>query len=772
MVDHDDLHRRLMATFVEEVAEHVASINRGVLQLETGQADQREETVTRLFRAAHSLKGAARAVDVQPLEEVCHRLEDIFTVLRDSSGPLGPEVASRILAAADSIASAGELLRQQEPIPADYFREALDSLTVAPDDDGAVAPQPPPDPDPDPDPDPARHPAPDPARHPVLTPPAAAVEDEPPHAAPARSRLTPTVRVDEEKLDGLMAEVGELLIARQRMEARPEQLDAILESLSQARVDFHAFEGTLQHLVHHDGADPLLRRSARLKEQLQQTVAQTAVSLRTLESRLTAFQRLLTEDIHRVNSSGQSLQENIHRVRMVAFSEGCAHLERAVRDVAQATGKQVRFELQGGETELDRTVVQGLRDPLLHLIRNAVDHGLETPAERQAAGKPEAGRLCVSAVLRGSQVDITVADDGRGLDRKAIARKRAESGLPPARDDQELFRSIFLPGFSTAAIITDVSGRGVGMDVVKAQLESLHGTLDLRSEPGLGTRFSLCVPLTLTTISAVFVRTHGAAFAVPTTNVSRLIRFRADAVRSLDGQPVLSLNNAPTPIAELGALLRLPEAAAGRKPPQRTAVVLTTGDRELIVAVDELIGESDAVTKSLGRQVRRLRHISGATILNSGEVALVLNVTTLMGTGDVADLSWTEEATGPESATGPARILVADDSVTTRSLLRSILEAAGFDVTAAVDGTDAWQRLQTSEFDILVSDVDMPGLDGFQLTEKIRACPDLRSLPVILVTSRDTEKDKARGVQVGADAYLVKSSFQQSGILDAVEQLL
>jgi len=418
-------------------------------------------------------------------------------------------------------------------------------------------------------------------------------------------------------------------------------------------------------------------------------------------------------------------------------------------------------------------VLDGLRDPLLHLIRNSIDHGLEPSADRLKAGKPQTGRVHVSATLRGSQVDITVSDDGRGLNREAILNKVRSKGLSEPRDDQELYRSIFLPGFSTAEIVTDLSGRGVGLDVVKAQLESLHGTIDLSSQPGFGTRFNLSVPLTLTTISALFVRAGGQIFALPSTNVSRLVRFAPEHVKSMGGQDVLPLGESPVPVTTLVGALDLQTANQPQTTGQLTGVVLTTGNRELVVIVDDLINEREAVVKNLGPQIRRIRYVSGATLLRSGEVALLLNVATLVRSQSTNRNALAHLKTVSDKGQASARrVLVVDDSVTTRSLMKGILESAGYDVTAAVDGHDAWNRLQNSNIELVVSDVDMPNMDGFSLTSQIRKSDSFEHLPVILVTSRDTDEDKARGVEAGANAYLVKSSFQQSSVLDTIEQLL
>jgi two-component system chemotaxis sensor kinase CheA len=372
-------------------------------------------------------------------------------------------------------------------------------------------------------------------------------------------------------------------------------------------------------------------------------------------------------------------------------------------------------------------------------------------------------------------VEVVVQDDGRGLDREALREQARRRRLPEPADEADLLRLVFLPGLSTARLITDVSGRGVGLDVVKSRVEALHGTVGLASVAGAGTRFTLTVPLTLTTLRAVLVGVGGQTFAFAGTNVDRLVRARAGQLRSVAGRPVLALGGPPLPLASLGDVLGL---ASGYLPTAESlgdralpVVLVTAGDRALAFAVDEFLAEQEVVVKSLGARIRHLRHVAGATLLPSGKIALVLNAANLVRTALVR-----APAPAPEPAEAAAptrkRLLVVDDSVTTRALEKSILEAAGYEVLAAADGRAAWQLLQEEAVDLVVSDVDMPGMDGFALTEAVRGTARFCDLPVVLVTARESEPDKARGSAVGADAYLVKSAFDQKNLLETIAQLL
>ena len=496
-------------------------------------------------------------------------------------------------------------------------------------------------------------------------------------------------------------------------------------------------------------------------------------NLRQLDKDLEQMATGMLADSRILKEAAGAVDDEVRRVRMLPFAEACQGLDRMVRDLARSTGKEVDLVIEGGDKELDRSVLEGLKDPLRHLVRNAVDHGAEPPEARLADGKSRRARLTVAAVLRGATVEVVVSDDGRGINLDALRQQARKKRLPEPADDRELARIIFLPGFSTAPLITDVSGRGVGLDVVKSRVEALHGSVDLTFTPGLGTCFTLAVPLTLTTLRVLLVTAAGQTFALVGTTVHKLVRADLTQLRSVEGRDMLALGGIPVPVASLAETLGLRERETLRANGKTPVVVVAAGDKRLAFVVEEFQAEQEVVVKNLGARIRRLLHVSAATILPSGRIAPVLNTQNLIRTA-LQRAPATRLAPGQEQAAAQAkkRILVADDSVTTRTLEKSILEAAGYEVAIAADGADAWQLLQERGADLLVSDVDMPRMDGFTLTETIRASKRFHELPVVLVTARETEEDKARGITVQADAYLCKSGFDQKNLLETVAQLL
>ena len=744
-MDKDQLIKRLMKTVLEELEEHVGALNRDLLALEKDlSAAERAERLKTLFRTAHSLKGAARSVSVTLIESACHRLETILAAARDGKATLGPDLFAVLFAAVDAIEEAGMRLREQQDLSGAPLAALLPRLDAAAADVEAT-----------PTPEAPARPAPadgPPAETPV--PPAEAVREE------SLSTAAGTVRVPAEKLDAFLARNGELLVARRRVESRVEELAALREFVGKWKTEWRAAEKPLTRLLHERAAP----RAAAL------ALGRVGDVVRHLDRDLERLAAAAAADGRALKEAAGAIDDEVRRVRMLPFAEACQGLDRLVRDLAQASHKEVELIVEGGDVELDRSVLEGLKDPLRHLVRNAVDHGAESAEERRAAGKLSAVRLTVAAVVRGAQVEVSVGDDGRGIDLDALRRQVRKRGFPEPPDERELVQTIFLPGLSTSPFITDVSGRGVGLDVVKSRVEALHGAVDVSFTHGRGTRFTLSVPLTLTTLRVLLASAGGQTFAVAAANVRKLLRADPSEVRSVEGRQMLALGGTPTPVASLAETIGLRGAARPGKAP---VMVLAAGERRTAFVVDEFLAEQEVVVKGLGARVRRTRFVSAGTILPSGKIALVLNVPNLVRAALRRPAG--PALAAPEAHTAkPARkrVLVVDDSLTTRALEKSILEAAGYDVVVAADGASGWQTLQEHGADLVVSDVDMPRMDGFALTEVVRGSPRFRGLPVVLVTARESESDKARGAAVGADAYLGKSAFDQKNLLETIAQLL
>ncbi|HEY4125291.1 MAG TPA: response regulator [Rhizomicrobium sp.] len=706
MVAGTQLSQRLMSTFLVELEEHAREIERDVLALERGEGAPDQIYIT-LFRSAHSLKGAARVIGLDAIETACHRFEEIVQGLRDGKLVANTSLFQLLLSAADALSATGRLLAEKRETFGAPLLTLLPRLAAA-------------------------------AESLPESQPVAAAREEPVQlattaAAPSKPQDV-TLRVAAAKLDALLAQDGELLVARRRAASHAETLEKLLLRVRDAQREGSA-----------------------------------AFALREIVRELSSFSGQVTSDAKALDQAAGKLSEEIRQVRMLPFAQACEGLDRLVRDLTSGGGKQVSFSVSGGEIGIDRSILEGLRDPLLHLVRNAVDHGIEPKDIRKAAGKNVAGRVSVSASLSGPQVIVKVRDDGRGIDTGAVAAQARRRGLAPKAPGHE-HDAIFEPGFTTLSSVSTISGRGVGLDVVKSQIEDMRGAISVANEPGKGAEFTILLPLTLTSVRGLLIGCGGQVFALDSTMVRGLRRVLPGNVRSVEGHAVLVGEGEPLPFASLSALIGI-GAVIPREDEPMHVVLLGAGKTEAAIAVDALYDEDDLTVRNLGHRFGRLTNVSGGTILPDGRVALILHAADLIAgalEGKAISLSPPSQ---PVCET-KKRLVIAEDSMTTRTLIKAILENAGYEVEAAADGAQAWRLLEANGADLVVADVEMPNMDGFQLTQTIRSSKRHSDIPVILLTALETDRDKARGLSAGANAYLLKSAFDQRDLLAAIGEMV
>ena len=843
------VREQLIASFRAELSEHVQTMNDGLLALEQGtvEGEQRRITLEDIFRAAHSLKGAARAMGVTMVEQLAHALESALDDLQKEVVSPTTELFTACYRAIDAIQVVQTAYEAGETTPPFEALQALAELEQVRAGSGAGSPTP-------------SHPKP-PAKS-EETPPSAAgvsevsskaetemtiasslsetpgttefagaIEPEPLEETPASTVPTfsadDTIRVNVGKLDTLMAQLSELLVTKIRAERRRGQMIALRESVSMWQKEWTAVRSAYNRLMRQMDTSGILgfrrlgpvevapgnektERERELKpstyfqkyETWQLTTTDISHSdlklgkditrllnyignsqerLREVASRVNDLTREYVSDTMHMSLVIDELEEEIKRVRMLPLTTITATFGRMVRDLAKDSGKEAVLQIVGGETELDKQVLERIKDPLIHLLRNAVGHGIETPDQRVALGKPPVGTITLKAEQLGKEVVICVSDDGGGLDleavRQSLARRRGiDAG---SWTEEDLKEAIFNVGVSTSPIITDISGRGIGLDVVRRNVEALHGRVDVESRLNQGTTFTLTIPLTLTSSRGLLVRVSGEVFAIPHNAIERIMYVHPHEISPLEGHDTLVYDGRPITLVRLGDVLGLPPSEIWLEQARIPVVILATAERCMAFAVDALLGEQEVVIKSLGRQLERVGGIAGATVMGSGDVVLILNVADLIKLGlrgerrpALAKLAWARPASVTEER-APRRILVVDDSITTRTLEKNILEAAGYEVQLATDGQEALLTIASGDLpDLIVTDVVMPHLDGFGLTQRIRGDPRTENIPVILVTSLDSAEDKARGIEVGADAYITKSSFDQNSLLDTIEQLI
>jgi two-component system chemotaxis sensor kinase CheA len=510
--------------------------------------------------------------------------------------------------------------------------------------------------------------------------------------------------------------------------------------------------------------DPLRRRGRAIRippeklDRVLDLVGEAVLHRRRLEHTIEDDALPVTRELADELAHGERLLDELHEtalgMRTLSISSITAPYARAVRDLAVEQGKDVELVVSGGATEIDRVILDGLSEPLVHLLRNAVTHGVELPEVREQAGKPRRALVELIAEQRGALVSIVIADDGRGV---------PPSALRAAEETGSLTAVLAQPGFSTAATVTDAAGRGVGLDAVERHVEAFGGSFEVTSEPGQGTRVAMLLPLTLAVLDVLLIERGGRAFALPLPSVLEAVR--VSDVLSLEGRPALDIRGETVGLVDVADVLG---ATAAPPPNEAPAVVISSGGARLAIACDRLLGDEEVVVKSLGPLLAGVTGYLGAALLGDGRVALILDPAALAR-------SRGRRVEAPAVASEPVapKVLVVEDSLTVRELQRGILEAAGYRVETANDGRDGLERvLGDDDVDLVVTDVEMPELDGIELVRAIRATPGRGELPIVIVSSRGTDDDRRRGLEAGADAYVVKESFDQQALLDTVARLI
>lgn len=771
---NDDFKKELLAAFHAEAEEHLAAIGAGLQALEKEgalSADEQAATVETIYRDAHSLKGAARAVDLPGVGAVCQALEGLFSAWKNrrlaiAAGAFPPAYAA--LDVVHNFIASGQDEAAVAGLQPEKWIQPLEQLVAGLPAAGAAAPAPPSPPLP---PEPAP-----PSREPAATAPAAV-----PPAAPVQQGGT--LRVAAAKLDRIMRQAEELLMAKQDAARHARTLRELLERI---RLDAGEWEKFLPELRALQRRVTQSGQAAATAERdggrLQEAALRYVDGFKDVAESVEAAARAAEDDHRALARMADDLLDGAKDVLMVPASTVFQGLPHMVREIARSLGKEVDFIMAGQDLEIDRRILEEMKDPMRHLLRNAVDHGIEPPEVRRREGKPERGRVFVTlSQTEGRQVVITVADDGGGVPLERLKESAVRGGFitrseAEQMDEQAALMLMFRSSVSTRSAVTDLSGRGLGMAIVQEKVERLGGVVEVASYAGLGTEFRLVLPLSLATFRGVLVRAGGWRLALPSASVERVLRMTAADIRTVENRETALVAGAVVPFVRLAAVLDLPAAAEPPSGGHLSAVLMGRGNRQLLLAVDGLEDEQELLVKSLGALLPRVRNVAGAAILADGQPVPVLHPQDLLASSlRCAAKSPPVSAAVPAAAGAAPRrpaVLVAEDSITSRMLIKNILETDGFDVHAAGDGMEAWALLKSRPFDAVISDIDMPRLDGFALTERIRGNPAWTDLPVILVTARESREDRERGLMAGANAYVAKSRFDQSNLLAVLHSLL
>jgi two-component system chemotaxis sensor kinase CheA len=588
----------------------------------------------------------------------------------------------------------------------------------------------------------------------------AIVEAPPPISAATEPFRIETVRVETRKLDDLLTLVGELSVIEGRGQHRLSLMDALQEQWTLLERSRRKFQSML--------------RGAGIEDRTNEALRAENEVLTLLGSRIKEARDAFYEDGVRLETTANTLEEHVHAARLLPLSTLFALFPRMVRDLAKQQGKEVELVIEGGEISVDKRILEEMKDPLMHLLRNALDHGIELQPERERQGKSRGATLRLRAVREGSSVLLEVRDDGRGLDMQAIRRVALQRGLYDegtldAMTPAQLQQLIFLPGFSTSTFVTELSGRGVGLDVVRVNVERLKGDIRMESVLHQGTLTQVRLPLSMSTTRLLLASVGDHLYGLPIEFIYTSRRVREEDIFTLEGRPAIELDGQPLLAPRLADLLELPAENQGN---ETVCIVIQVGEERLGLRVDELLGEEEVVSKPLGAPLTRVRNVAGLTILGSGEICALLNPADLMRSAHKPGTKMRSVELGVRKEVVKATILLVEDSALVRAMEKRILEDAGYEVVAAEDGLDALNALGRRSFAAVVSDINMPNMDGLMLTARIRKEPRYKDLPVILVTALSSDEDKRRGLEAGANAYIPKPSFDQRVLLETLKRLV
>ncbi|MEH2367673.1 hybrid sensor histidine kinase/response regulator [Nostoc sp.] len=776
MIDDEELRD----VFKVASEEHLQNLDDGLLHLENHPDDL--AVLEALMREAHSLKGDANMLGVKDVGTLAHQIEHILTQLKQQENPassLGNDTTdSPYERLAHAIAAIRKLVHEAvtgEPARVDTF-SVLAELMGAP---------------------PGKR-----EDHPTQEPEVNSIEvintvknntfdknqelkenatiqnpkskivrlseaEVQNPKSPTNSYRIETIRVGTRHLDTLMTQAGELTVTKIRIAHRLGEIEAIANLWEEWNRDLFtnrfAFSREQQGNVAHQRLETFHHHSEKRLEQLGHLV-------KTLQSSL-------SEDTTRLEQLSSDLEEGIRTLRLLPFATIFNLFPRMVRDLAQQQGKLVELILEGKDTLADKRLLEEMKDPLMHILRNAIDHGIEPPQERERLGKPTTATIRLKAYQTPTNIVLEISDDGRGLDLdriKQIAVKRGICGEEElaAMTPSQIQALIFAPGFSTAPLVTEISGRGVGLDVVQTNVEKLKGTIQVESFPGLGCTLRVNLSITLATAHVLIVQVNEMPYAIPVEFVQTACLIKSEEIFPLEGRDTIIRDSQPISIVQLADLLELPPMPSGLT--QETAlscIILQVGQAQLGVVVDALVDEQDILIKPQSQLLKRVRNVSGATILGTGDVCMVLNPQDLVKSARSRSQSISSTQTRQLAPTKPT-VLLVEDSIATRTQEKRILETAGYQVITAVDGLDGFNKLRSHAVDAVVSDVQMPNLDGFGLTAKIRQYQEYSELPIILVTSLASDEDKRRGAEAGANAYIIKGSFNQEALLSTLKRLV
>lgn len=750
--------QKLLATFILEAKEHIQNMSNGLLEFENTQDQEKKaEIIETIYREAHSLKGASRAVNMNEIGQLCQVLEDGFSGIKNGTIVSNKQIINGFLASLDLIEQSLDIRSNDDKYVIysrfNEFAEKLKALYEESQNSSVDLEK----------------------EFRTITP------KQTPEIIKQKEKISAveTIRIAASKLDSLMIQAEEMIsvkLAGEQTLSELEKTNLILSSWEKEWQKVFLYFNTLkedaEHLI---SIGELSANDDSYK--LLKFIEWNAGMYLTLQKEMVQHKKAFLSQTRLLTSMVNNLMEDVKKILMHPFSQILDLFPKVVRELSNELGKEIRFESSGGDIEIDRRILEEIKDPLIHIIRNCIDHGIEPPEKRRKLNKSPEGLIQIHVKQNeGRKVEIIIYDDGGGINLRklkenAVNKKIITKEAADAMSNREAMLLMFYSGTSTSTTITDISGRGLGMAIVQEKVEKLGGSISIESSRGEGTKFTITLPLTLATFRGIIVQCYDRNFVIPTNYVDHAVRFKKENIKTVEGRETILVNDIPVALTRMAEVLSIPETISTEKSNWLNAIVLKTSDKRIAFLVDAINHEQEVLIKPFNKQLLRVKNIFAATILGDGRIVPVLNVSDLMKNAEGKGLSQKSFSAEKENISAK-NVLIADDSITSRMLLKDILESSGFIVKTAFDGIDALEKLKNEKFDIVVSDVEMPKMTGFELVKTIRKDKSLKQVPVVLVTSLAKREDREKGISLGANAYIVKSSFDQSNLIDTIKSLL
>ncbi len=767
-----------IAIFVAESKDNLTALDKGLVDLEKNPEEL--SIIREMNRQAHTIKGSARVLGYYEMQEVAHRIEDIFSKIADKELKFTSAVADTVFKGVDYIRNMVESVEKDEALDTEIsmlcrnLEKVSNGEEIEEEKEKPIEEKEKPIEEEENPIDEEENPI-EEEENPIDERGNKSLLSKSKIKQTGSSKIEEYIRVPLSRVNNLLNLVGELVINKMKSSQKINQARMISRSTKELLKNL----GVIGEKLKQDsvGNRPVLKVYKECINSVKEV----------REVFLDLYDNISTESMH-MDPVIDELQNKVKEIRMLPLSTIFEGYIRMVRDMARQMKKEVNFNIYGKETELDKKVLEGIKAPLMHILRNCIDHGIENPEMRKLKGKDPYGTITITAYHQAGNVVIDIEDDGKGIDVDVVKNIALTKGFVTEEelmdmDEKEIMNLVFINGFSTSPIITEISGRGVGVDIVRKEIEALKGKVSLSSEKDKGTKITLIMPLTIAIIQVLIIEVSKEVFAIPLLSIEECLKIKKNVVSSLEGRLVYQLRGHTVPLVKLADILKLTpsideeartneEGFKIKEDDEYLVIMASLLDKRVGFIVDNIVDQEKIFIKSLGGYLGKIDNISGVTILGSGDVVIILDIGGLITSSRLSHPALQARKILPKEKKAEKLILVVDDSLSTRELEKSILESQGYKIITAVDGIDALNKIRANRFDAIVSDVQMPRMDGFELCKSIKSDDKMKNLPVIMVTAMEKDEDKRRGIEVGAQAYIIKAAFDQKSLLDALDRLI